>query len=763
MPEGAKRNHGAGGVAGRHRKGSEIMKALTNTKFRGIGSRAQLWTYTALMVVALLLMVASFTYVTIKGGHDEQYIGHAAEQRVLSQSIARHTGEAVVLRESEAFERLQADRDQFALALRYLREGREETGLPGSPETVHDQIAAVEGLWTIYYRDSADLILSLEETIVDLGEAAQEVRSLTPPLIAASDSLVTDLVQADADGSFIQNAGRQLFLIQRMGSNLERVLQGGEGAASAADQLGRDAALFERFLNGLQEGDPGLGVEPIEDPQAQRTLARMAELFGTYSGRIDVVLETSPELFDSLAAMDSIVAGSDGMLATTSALEAAYAEIAEARPISDLTTYGAAGFALAFLLLIGWRLRADGQQAAAEAEETNRRNQQAILQLLDEMGDLASGDLTVEITVTEDFTGAIADSINYAVDELRGLVATVNDASERVRNAARETQSQATQLAEASENQAKEIVSASQRVNEMATSIDRVSNDAGESARVARQSVETANRGAATVQNTIRGMDEIRDQIQETAKRMKRLGESSQEIGDIVGLINDIAEQTNTLALNAAIQAAMAGESGRGFAVVADEVQRLAERAGNATRQIETLVKTIQADTNDAVLAMENTTSEVVEGANRAQEAGKSLEEIETVSVSLAELIERISDASTQQAETAGNVADAMNVIQEIATQSASGAHQTAQYIGELNELAEDLRQKVAGFKLPGGASSQPAAPLTQDLAEAPSRAPEEETLEVPTFAPSGELTRDDPDDEPTLEQTGTSDGPSRH
>lgn len=739
------------------------MNPLYKTRIRQIGPRAQLWTFIGLMVLALIAMVASFTYVTVKNGHDEQYVAEASQQRVLAESIARHASQAVAFQEGGAFDRLQDDRDSFAITLRHLREGRSSTGLPASPDLVEEELAAVEQQWATY-QSAAEEILGLQDALLALGEAGDRMRDLNPALVATGDRLVTALVEADAPTASIQNAGRLLFLVQRTTSNLERVLQGGEGSATAADQLGRDAALVDRFLAGFEQGDPQLNIAPVEDDQAQTALNDMAESFSEFSANVDVVLETSPELFDALAALDRIVQTSDALFTAATELEASYNGLAAERPVSDLTTYTSAGVGLAFLMLIGWRLRADGQRAAAEAEETNRRNQQAILQLLDEMGDLASGDLTVEVTVTEDFTGAIADSINYAVDELRGLVATVNDASERVRNAARDTVAQATQLAEASENQAQEIVSASQRVNEMAASIDRVSNDAEESARVARQSVETANRGAETVQNTIRGMDEIRDQIQETAKRMKRLGESSQEIGDIVGLINDIAEQTNTLALNAAIQAAMAGESGRGFAVVADEVQRLAERAGNATRQIETLVKTIQADTNDAVLAMENTTSEVVDGANRAQEAGKSLEDIEKVSVDLADLIQRISAASTEQSETASNVADTMNVIQEIATQSASGAHQTAQYIGELNALAEDLRNKVAGFKLPEASDRSDQGAAVGSLA--PSGDPEAAEFPQESFDADAPLAEPEdslaPQEGATLDQTGTGDGTGR-
>ena len=350
---------------------------------------------------------------------------------------------------------------------------------------------------------------------------------------------------------------------------------------------------------------------------------------------------------------------------------------------------------LAYVIITGAKRR----QSAAET--TAARNQEAIMRLLNEMGDLADGDLTVEATVTEDITGAIADSVNFTTDALRNLVTSINEASVQVSSASQETQATAMHLAEASDHQAQQITGASTAINEMAVSIEDVSKHAAESAEVAQRSVETARKGSRTVHDNIKGMDTIREQIQETSKRIKRLGESSQEIGDIVELINDIADQTNILALNAAIQAAMAGEQGRGFAVVADEVQRLAERSSNATKQIEALVKTIQTDTNEEVISMEQSTANVVAGARLAEDAGSALEEIENVSNQLSELISNISDTAHQQSTAASSISETMNVIQEITTQTSAGTNETATSIGNLAELANELRKSVSGFKLP--------------------------------------------------------------
>ena len=363
--------------------------------------------------------------------------------------------------------------------------------------------------------------------------------------------------------------------------------------------------------------------------------------------------------------------------------------------------FGVGMVCLALFLILANKWGGKVRQQLAAVDEQNRRNQQAILLLLDEMTNLAEGDLTVHTTVTEDITGAIADSVNYSIDALRNLVNTINNTSKQVASAAEVTQDSTDNLTNSSQKQAREIANVTSAISEMAKSIEQVAEHAGSSGKVAQQSVNIAHKGAQAVSRTIDGMDTIREQIQETSKRIKRLGESSQEIGDIVGLIDEIADQTNILALNAAIQASTAGEAGRGFAVVADEVQRLAERASTATKQIEALVKTIQSDTNEAVISMEQSTTNVVSGAKLAVNAGEALTEIESVSDNLAALIQNITEATEKQTTAAGNVTKTMNVIQEITMQTSEGATNTASWVGKLTTLAQELKRSVAGFKLP--------------------------------------------------------------
>jgi twitching motility protein PilJ len=425
---------------------------------------------------------------------------------------------------------------------------------------------------------------------------------------------------------------------------------------------------------------------------------------------LDVILGSAPNLFAAQSSAAALNAGAAQMLEDSKRLFEAFSASGSARDTRLFPNFwvGLGSGLMALISIAGllWSLYRNRQREQElryqKQVEYNSRNQQAIMRLLDEISSLGEGDLTVKATVTEDMTGAIADAINYAVDELRNLVTAINDTTVQVAASTQETQATAMQLAEAAGHQSDQINSASERITEIAASIDQVSKNSTESAEVAQRSVQIATEGAGVVRETIRGMDQIRDQIQETSKRIKRLGESSQEIGSVVELINDISEQTNILALNAAVQAASAGEAGRGFAVVADEVQRLAERTSLATRRIESLVQTIQADTNEAVSSMEQTTSEVVSGARLAEDAGTALGEIERVSSDLNELIKRISTAARQQSAAATDITQTMGVIRQITSQTSLGAEQTAESIGHLTQLSSDLRRSVADFKLPG-------------------------------------------------------------
>lgn len=651
------------------------------------------------LIVSIVLLFANFAYINTQSGYDTEYISHSGELRVLSQRIAKDATEAAA-GTAAAFGLLREARNDFQQRWGYLTDGDASSGLPSAPESVQAQMAAVQKDWDSL-RQNTDAILASEQTVLSLHQVAATLAETIPQLQVEYEEVVDILLESGAPAAQVSVAQRQSLLAERILGSVNKVLAGDEDSVQAADMFGRDASLFGRVLAAMLEGNAAMEITQVTDEEALERLAEISELFEFVSGSVDEILETSPELFQVRESANSIFTVSQTLLEKASALAGGFEDLADGRAVNTLIGYVLGALALGSIILIGLVMVRETNRRLAETAEKNERNQAAILRLLDEIADLADGDLTVAATVTEDFTGAIADSINYSIDQLRDLVATINLTAVQVAGAAQETQATAMHLAEASEHQAQEIAGASAAINEMAVSIDQVSANASESSAVAERSVAIANKGNEVVHNTITGMDNIREQIQDTSKRIKRLGESSQEIGDIVSLINDIADQTNILALNAAIQASMAGDAGRGFAVVADEVQRLAERSSAATKQIEALVKAIQTDTNEAVISMEQTTSEVVRGAHLAQDAGVALEEIEKVSRSLAALIQNISNAARQQASSASHIANTMYVIQEITSQTSTGTTATARSIGTLAKMASDMRQSVAGFTLP--------------------------------------------------------------
>jgi twitching motility protein PilJ len=648
------------------------------------------------LIVLLISLIAISFFITRNSNYDVEYGAHASDLRVLSQEIAKNATEAASGKEA-AFEQLKKSRNEFEQKLNLITQGNNETGLPASTLPFETNVSQ---RWETV-KANADRILENKDTVLNLHQIAKILNETIPQLQIEYEDVVMNLLANDAPADQISVAERQSLRAERIVRSVNNILSGDEDAAIAANRFGEDATLFGRVMNAMFEGNQAMSISKVTDEDAIYGLEAIAELFGAVDSNVKAILATSPALFKVRNAANSIFVNSISLLDETKTLSVKLQNQADSRFASPNKAYIILALIIALIIYAGWFLYQESQNRLQLTEEQNEQNQNAILRLLDELADLADGDLTTEATVTEDFTGAIADSINFAIDQMRVLVKAIRDTALQVASSAQETQGTAMQLAESSEHQAQEIAGASAAINEMAVSIDQVSSNAAESTAVAERSVMIAKKGAEVVQNTIHGMDTIREQIQETSKRIKRLGESSQEIGDIVSLINDIADQTNILSLNAAIQASMAGDAGRGFAVVADEVQRLAERSSAATKQIEALVKTTQTDTNEAVISMEHTTAEVVRGARLAQDAGVALEEIETVSMTLADLIQNISNASRQQSLSAGHISNTMNVIQEITSQTSAGTTATAKSIGNLAEMASQLRASVSGFKLP--------------------------------------------------------------
>lgn len=670
------------------------MKIESRNLFPAVKANRTMTVLGIALLLALVATVASIIMVQRYASEDQQHLQLTAELRALSYRVNALSRESTSGNE-EAFTELQSVLSEMDALWGELRNSDSTLN-----SVLASEMAGYAGVWQ-RVKSSADTIISNKDTIIFLNDVATRLNESLPELQAEHNYIVEILLENGAPADQVAVAQMQSWRAERIGRNTDKMLRGGADANQAADQFNLDANLFGKVLAGMQNGDAAMSISQVTDRDAVESLKEIGDLFEFVSSSVKEIFEASPALFSARKAADALLDDGPALLESLSSLSDAIGQLSTQRQPNNITSLILGGLVLLCLLLLAYQVYSGTNRRLKETAETNARNQQAILRLLDELADLADGDLTATATVTEDFTGAIADSINYTIDQLRVLVSRINETAVNVSSAAQDTQQTALHLAEASEHQAQEIAGASAAVNEMAVTIDQVSANAAESAAVAERSVSIANNGSKVVQNTIHGMDTIREQIQDTSKRIKRLGESSQEIGDIVSLINDIADQTNILALNAAIQASMAGDAGRGFAVVADEVQRLAERSAAATKQIEALVKTIQNDTNEAVISMEQTTSEVVRGARLAQDAGVALEEIEGVSTNLADLIQNISNAARQQASSAGHISNTMNVIQEITSQTSSGTAATAGSIGNLAEMALDLRESVAGFKLP--------------------------------------------------------------
>ena len=636
------------------------------------------------IVLAIFLLLYLFYSVP----RNNEFTRSLGDLRLLSQTISRQATEATASGTPEAIKKLTESQKSFAENLEAVKDIHART----------DALRQVDAQWQVVSQH-IDLFASQQKIINQLYDTNIAISESIPGIQAEYNLMVDQMARQNVPANQVVIAKNQVFIAERILRLIGSVLTGSDNSRESADDFSSDTETFASYLNAQLNGSADLGVERINDPEMRDSLTSIqSEYDDVLKSAAATVLKNSSQIVKVRQASSSIFEQSDALLSNLNKLSGGTG-LAIAIPALGIILALIAFLFCVFKLLV---LRGESdKKRVSRLQDEYDRNQNAILRLLDEIADLADGDLRSYATVSEDFTGAIADSINFAIDQLRDLVSRITETSQEVAQYTASTQGITNQLAEASEHQAQEIAGASAAINEMAMSIDQVSSNAEESAVVAERSVKIAANGANVVNRSIEGMDIIREQIQETSKRIKRLGESSQEIGNIVALINDIADQTNILALNAAIQASMAGEAGRGFAVVADEVQRLAERSASATKQIETLVKTIQTDTNEAVISMEQTTSEVVRGANLSKDAGVALDEIQNVSGNLAKLIANISDAAKLQSASAGHIATTMNVVQEITSQTTTATFDTARSVSELANMAEALRESVTDFKLP--------------------------------------------------------------
>ncbi|MBU6440777.1 MAG: methyl-accepting chemotaxis protein [Betaproteobacteria bacterium] len=657
-----------------------------------------------LLVVAVLLVGVSLTATLRITSSSAGLLNTSGDALMQSQRVAKSVS-AALLGSKEGFGELQASADALEGDLRRLHEG----------DTLHaggSRLAAVTPMVDATVKN-ARVVVKMQSVLTQTNDALRTISRQSDSLLQGAQTLTSLLLQQGAGGSDVAAAAQLEMLTQRIGKSANEFLSYQGISPEAVFALGRDLQTFEQLANGLQQGDANLQLSPVRG-EARTQVEGMIKAFAGVSALSRQILGNLQSLSSARLAQTAVLHDSVPLLGGLQELQAHYSSQAGVGSVELWVLVAAALLAVLALLGLGRlyvqasreravqseRERRRAERQEQEARRSNEANQAAILRLMNELQNVAEGDLTQEATVTEDITGAIADSVNYTVEELRSLVAQVQKTAEQVRRSSGQAQTTAGDLLRSSEQQLIEIRETGRSVLDMAERINSVSAQAQQSSTVARQSLDAAEQGLLAVRNSIDGMNSIRSQIQDTSKRIKRLGESSQEIGEITELISDLTEQTNVLALNAAIQAASAGDAGRGFSVVAEEVQRLAERSAEATKQIAALVRTIQTDTQDAVAAMEKSTQGVVEGARLSDSAGAALSEIDRVSRQLAELIERISHQALTEAQAANQVATSIQHIFAVTEQTGDGTRSTAELVAELARVAEVLRESVSRFKI---------------------------------------------------------------
>ncbi len=646
--------------------------------------------FLALLVFVFLVgLIASLVYLAYRNDRQTEYVAQTSRLVMLTQGIAKEAGNAI-LGQAPAFKKLEEASGEFSSTLKILVESGSGLGLQTTPARLTYTLHKVAGDWDETARN-VQLILDQKEALLQARSHVNAVNDASPELVERIDELVDLLLSSRAKRSVIKTAARMGMLGQRMIKNINLVLPGGAQATDAVALFSSDIAYFEKAIKQLRHAT---------GKALKNRLDRLEKVFDGILQNAKIILSYARQISIAQNAGQFINNSSDALVYKLVKLKEGYASENNTSLANYLPWLFSLGSLLSLLRLIRVRLTLEAAKAKRQ-QMKNQRTQRSITTLLEQMGALADGDLTIKPEVKDTATGAIADAVGFAVQEMRYLVGRIQQAAKQITTTSDQSQEIAEELSNKAGQQASQIVDVAAYIQEIARSMESMSSDAKKSADVALQSVDVAKKGASSVQATIDGMSAMRSQMQTTSKRIKRLGESSQQIGDIVALINELSDQTNVLSVNASIQAAMAGEAGRGFSVVVDEVQQLAERSSQGARQITDILKHIRSDTSSAVKSMEEATRGVVESTRLADQAGSSLMEIQRVSERLAQLITEISRVAHKHSDSAMNASQDMAEVKNITIESSASARKVADMIERLAELAKELQKSVSRFKLP--------------------------------------------------------------
>ncbi|MDH5256737.1 MAG: methyl-accepting chemotaxis protein [Gammaproteobacteria bacterium] len=656
-----------------------------------------------ILILSIVGITFAFNYKSSIEEYNHEYSHLSANLRTYILETIKYSNDSDRGNE-KAFDHLLDTQNAFTDTLNKLEVGNPASGLPASSNENLVNLRAVISQWNEQQKN-IKTILNSEKVIRLTKEFVRAVNSVMPGVVSSSEQLISNIIEKQSDPNLIFVASHQLLVAQRIMTNMNLVAQQGNKTTTYIEALFEDTAAFRNVLESMLKGNNKKSIVKVRSKSLRDEIKELIFAFETIEELIARVNESSIRLIQAHLATDKILNNSDNLLASVNTLIDGYhADTPESRNVTILI-YSLQGISLVTLIALILSLNNKTRTQLVSEEETNKETIQAIIKLQNEIAPIANGDLTIQASVEPGITESISKTMNISISSLRQLVRNIGIMTVQVSETAEETQATAIHLAKASDTQAQQLGNVTNSINKMVRSFQDVARQAEESSQLANKAVEMAEQGGQSVRNTLKGMQTITDDIYDTSSRIKRLGESSQEIGDIVELINDIADQTNILALNAAIKASVAGESGQNFTLVADEVQQLAERVTQATKKIESLVNSIQLDTSQAVSSMEQSNTDVLHGSKLARTAGDSLLRIETVSAHLAEFINNVSKATVNLTETSKEISHAMNSIKKVTDHNLAGTKQTATLTGKLAELAKVQKETVKGFKLPESVS----------------------------------------------------------